>query len=247
MYYVNLNNATYGPYTEQQVRQMVVSGQVSGSTLVFEQGGKQQWLPASQFPSLFKNPSGAGLPTPTPVATSIPIAPGNVENTVWQGRPSAWTLLDRFARPAALAMAILVLAAVVWPHLPRDVTGLAAKVGTGIVLVLLLWFAWQWIQLKTVSWTLTTERLCWEKGVFSRRIQNLELYRIKDVSLRKPFLMRLLRRGYVDFVTSDQTEKRDHQSLGAIARPDDLHAILRKYVERQRQQKGVREVDFWHA
>jgi membrane protein YdbS with pleckstrin-like domain len=247
MYYVNLNSATYGPYTEQQMRQMVAAGQMSGNTLVFEQGGKQQWLPASQYPSLFINPSGTGFPPPNPGATSIPITPGNVETTVWQGRPSAWTLLDRFIRPASLGVTVLVLTAVVWPHLPHDVTVVAAEVGAGIVLILLLWLAWQWILLKTVSWTLTTERLCWERGVFSRTTQNLELYRIKDISLRKPFLMRLLRRGYLDIVTSDQTEKCDRQILGAIARPDDLHAILRKYVERQRQQKGVREVDFWHA
>jgi uncharacterized membrane protein YdbT with pleckstrin-like domain len=146
-----------------------------------------------------------------------------------------------------LVVAILVLALVAWPQLPRDMTRIVAKIGAGAGLVLLLWFTWQWIQIKTVSWTLTTERLFWQKGVFSRTVQNLELYRIKDVSLRKPFLMRLMRRGYVDFVTSDQTEKRDHQSLGAIVRPDDLYAMLRKYVERQRQMKGVREVDFWHA
>ena len=247
MYYVNLNSATYGPYTEQQVRQMVASGQVSGSTLVFEQGGRQQWLPASQFPNLFKKLPSAGTPSLNPVATSIPITPGNVERTVWQGRPSTWTLLDRIVEPFVLAVGTIVLLAVASPHLPQDIAKMATVVGCGVVLVVGLLFAWQWVQLKTTSWTLTTERLCWKKGVFSRTIQNLELYRIKDVSLRKPFLLRLVRRGYVDFVTSDQTEKRDHQHLGAIARPEDLHVMLRKYVERQRQLKGVREVDFWHA
>lgn len=247
MYYVHLNNATYGPYTEQQVRQMVASGQVSGSTLVFEQGGKQQWLPASQFPNLFKNPVSTGTPTPHPTASSIPIVPGDVERTVWQGRPSSWTLLGRVVGPCVLALAIIVLLALARPHLPEHAARVGAEVAGGIVLVVVLWCAWEWIQVKTTSWTLTTERLCWKSGIFSRTIQNLELYRIKDISLRKPFLMRLLRRGYVDFVTSDQTEKRDHQSMGAIVKPDDLHVILRKYVERQRQQKGVREVDFWHA
>ena len=67
------------------------------------------------------------------------------------------------------------------------------------------------------------------------------------MTLRKPLLMRLVGRGYVDFVTSDQSEKGEHESIGAIPKPDDLYALLRKYVERQRQQKGVREVDFWHA
>ena len=247
MFYVNLNNATYGPYTELQVRQMAASGQVHGGTLVYEQGGNQQWVPASQFPSLFKSPPGSGPPAPNPVVTSIPIAPGDVENTVWRGRPSTLTLLDRFFRPTVMAVIAMVAAGFGLSYLPEDRIGLGATVMAGIVLVFLLWFAWQWILLKTISWTLTTERLCLEKGVLSRTTQNLELYRIKDIRLRRPFLMRLFRRGYVDFVTSDQTEKRDNVKLGAISRPDDLYAMMRKYVERQRQLKGVREVDYWRA
>lgn len=247
MYYVHLNNATYGPYTEQQVRQMVSIGQVYGSTLVFEQGGQQQWVPASQFPNLFKNPVGIGMPAPNPVATSIPIVAGNVESVVWQGRPSVWTLMDRFFGHLFFFVVLTIVGAFLWEQVPAEFTAIAFDVIAGIVGLFILWLLWQWILIKTGSWTLTTERLCWEKGVFSKTTQNLELYRIKDVVLRKPFLMRMLKHGYVDFVTSDQSEKRDHLSLGAIPKPEDLHAMLRKYVERQRQQKGVREVDFWHA
>lgn len=247
MYYVHLQNATYGPYTLQQVRQMVAAGQVTSSTLIIEQGGKQQWLPALNFPTLFKKPTGGGAAVRNPVATSIPVTPGNVENTVWRGSPSIWTILDRLVGPAFLTITIILIVTACWSRIPPDFHHVAQKALAGIVFVFLLWFAAQWILLKTVSWTLSTERITWKRGVLSRTIHNLELYRIKDISLRKPLLMRLVGKGYVDFVTSDQSEKGEHESIGAIRKPDDFYALLRKYVERQRQQKGVREVDFWHA
>jgi len=247
MYYVNLNSSTYGPYSEQQVRQMVASGQVTASTLVFAQGGQPQWIPASKLPNLFKAPTLTGMPVPNPVAASLPITQGNMESTVWQGRPSAWTLLDRFLLPVSAGVVVAGFGVVAWLQLPRSLTRVAAEVAVLVALLFLLWLSWKWVQIMTVKWTLTTERLCWERGVFSRTIQNLELYRVKDIILRKPFLMRLLRRGYLDLITSDKTERREHQSLGAIANPGDLHIVLRKHVERQRQMKGVREVDYWHA
>ena len=247
MYYVHLQNATYGPYTLDQVRQMSAAGQVSSNTLVLEQGGKQQWLPALNFPEIFKKPSGKHAAARNPVATSIPVNPGSVENTIWHGSPSIWTILDRLLGPTFLTGAVLAAAAVLWPRIPQDGQHVAVTAVGGFLLLFMLWFACQWILLKTVSWTLSTERITWKQGLLSRKIHNLELYRIKDISLRKPLLMRLVGRGYVDFVTSDQSEKGEHESIGAIPKPDDLYALLRKYVERQRQQKGVREVDFWHA
>jgi len=146
-----------------------------------------------------------------------------------------------------LAGVLLLGAIVAFPYLPDGTENIAVFCMFGIVLFFSVWFVWQWILLKTISWTLTTERLCLEKGVLSRTTQNLELYRIKDVRLHRPFLMRLFRRGYVEYVTSDQSEKYENTPLGAISRPDDLYAMMRKYVERQRQLKGVREVDYWRA
>ena len=71
--------------------------------------------------------------------------------------------------------------------------------------------------METVSWTLTMERLWWKKGLFSRTVQGLELYRTKDIALHKPFLLRFVRRGYVDFRTSDPSGKQDRQSLGVYS------------------------------
>ena len=169
---------------------MVSAGQVTASTLVFEQGGKQQWLPASQYSHLFKSPTVAGGLVPNPVATYLPIAPGCVESTVWQCSSSTWTLLDRIVGPFALAVGVIVLLAVAPPHLPRHASKIATEVGCGAILIVVLSFARPWVHLKATSWTLTTERLCLKKGVCSRTIHNIERSRFKEVSLRKPLLLR---------------------------------------------------------
>ena len=45
---------------------------------------------------------------------------------------------------------------------------------------------WICIDLKSLKWILTTERLVVSFGVFSRRTDNLELYRVKDLILKQP-------------------------------------------------------------
>jgi hypothetical protein len=246
MYYVYLNNATYGPYTEQQVRQMVATGQVNASTLVFEPGGKQQWLPASHFPGFFRSTGFGATVMRNPVATSIPITPGNLESTVWQGRPSVWMLLERFAGPSVLVVFLLACVVLVREWIPNGLRTLVYCVAGGCITVFLLWFSWDLIVIKSTEWILTTERLCHHKGVFNRTVDNLELYRIKDITLTKPFLMRLVGCGYVGYATSDQSDK-PYIRVGPIRKPDDFYGIFRKYVERQRQQKGVKELDIWRS
>lgn len=226
---------------------MALTGQVTVNTLVLQPGKKQQWLPALNFSEIFKKPAGKTAFSRNPLATSVPVSVANIENIVWHGSPSIWTIFNKLCVFAIILVVLAVVTAYSWPAISNEKYHTALLIPSGLLLSSVLWFLYQWIQLKTIYWTLSTERLTWEKGVFSKTVQNLELYRIKDIGLRKPFVLRLLGRGYVDFVTSDQSEKKNHTSLGAISRPEDLYALLRKYVERQRKLKGVKELDYWRA
>ena len=243
MYYVCLNNAVYGPYTEDQVRQMVAGGQVTAHTQVFEQGGsKQQWLAASYFPGLFRRPGASGVVMPNPLA-SIKMTQGSMDVTVWQGRPSTWGLLQRFVRPALLLLLLGGVSIFLVPRIPPDGQVYVYGALGGLTLVLLLWFSLELLVLKTRSWVLTSQRLCWREGVLCRTLENLELYRIKDITLRKPLLMRLVGCGYIDYATADVSEQRRHVEVGPIHKPDDFYGLFRKYVERERAIHGVKGVE----
>ena len=49
----------------------------------------------------------------------------------------------------------------------------------------------KWIQLRSRHYELTTQRVRLRQGVFSKRTDELELYRVKDSTVMEPFWQRL--------------------------------------------------------
>lgn len=254
MYYLYLKGAAYGPYTEDQVRAMIATGAADAKTLVFKDGGVQQWLPASSFPVLMRPPAaGAAPPVANPTVTSIPLGHHTeVERTVWEGRPSAWTMFGALVRSLLLVLTVIVAYVLIARLLPATSRPAAALIAAGLSLVVCAPVIWTWLRVKTTVFTLTTERFTYAFGVLSRQTENLELYRVKDFTVRQPFWLRLLGLGYVDVTTSDVSDRKLLQrwpsksgqpGVGAIRKPQDVAAMFRKYAERHRQRRGVREID----
>lgn len=84
------------------------------------------------------------------------------------------------------------------------------------------------------------EQIEYVRGVFSINSDFVELYRVKDLMIQRPFLIRLLTAQNLSLITSDKT----HPVLLMFAIPNsNIHEVLRELVERNRQRKGVYEID----
>ena len=94
---------------------------------------------------------------------------------------------------------------------------------------------------KTKSYELTNERLKTTQGIFSKVTDTLELYRVKDIETRQPFLYRLVGIENVQLNTSDTSSP--VVLIDAIPCGVGLGDKVRNQVETIRQQKGVRELD----
>ncbi|HEB98930.1 MAG TPA: PH domain-containing protein [Thiotrichales bacterium] len=105
----------------------------------------------------------------------------------------------------------------------------------------LLWALWTWLATRCNTYELTSQRLRVRHGVFNRDTEEVELYRVKDISVREPLVYRLAGRGTIVLDTSDRTTP--VVALQAIPDPAALHDILRETVEQCRLAKGVREID----
>ena len=99
----------------------------------------------------------------------------------------------------------------------------------------------RYLQTKCKIYELTTERLKITEGVFSKVTDTLELYRVKDIETRQPFLYRMFRVENVQMNTSDTSSP--FIFLEAIPCSVGLADKIRNQVEIIRQQKGVREID----
>ena len=99
----------------------------------------------------------------------------------------------------------------------------------------------RYLQTKCKIYELTTERLKITEGVFSKVTDTLELYRVKDIETRQPFLYRMFRVENVQMNTSDTSSP--FIFMEAIPCSVGLADKIRNQVEIIRQQKGVREID----
>ena len=124
--------------------------------------------------------------------------------------------------------------------------GPAVPVYLGIIAI--VWFVcllpWLWKSLNTrfFNYAMTNERLKLTTGIFSRETDVLELYRVKDMAISQPFLLRIFGLSNVTLTTSDRTTP--VLKLEAIRDGDKVLDTIRAHVEALRERKRVREVYF---
>jgi uncharacterized membrane protein YdbT with pleckstrin-like domain len=99
----------------------------------------------------------------------------------------------------------------------------------------------RYLQTKNKIYELTTERLKITEGIFSKVTDTLELYRVKDLETRQPFLYRMFGVENVQMNTSDTSSP--FIFIEAIPSAVSLGDKIRNQVEAVRAQKGVREID----
>jgi uncharacterized membrane protein YdbT with pleckstrin-like domain len=99
----------------------------------------------------------------------------------------------------------------------------------------------RYLQTKNKIYDLTTERLKITQGIFSKASSTVELYRVKDIEVRQPFIYRLLGVENIHMTTSDVSSP--FLLLDAIPVAAGVADKLRNQVEAVRVQKRVREID----
>jgi uncharacterized membrane protein YdbT with pleckstrin-like domain len=66
--------------------------------------------------------------------------------------------------------------------------------------------AWKIISLKSVGYEVTPDRIEWSRGVFDRQVDNIDMFRVVDLKLRRSLLECLLGIGTVILITSDESD-----------------------------------------
>ncbi len=154
------------------------------------------------------------------------------ENNIWTGTPSHWL---NFGWYFILLLFIIVPFAIspwfeYWWYL------------FAIPALILPFAAARWFKTKFTKYSVSNQRIIISTGVFTRKTQELELYRVKDYSIVSPFSLRLVRRGILVMNTSDRSTP--VVTLQAIPEVEKLRDEIRRSVEILRDTKRVREVDY---
>ena len=146
------------------------------------------------------------------------------EVTVHQCTPSQIVNLKSFVFAGLLAAGIIVLAIV------TDTPVLYA------LLLLPIGFAfWKWLEVNSTKFTLTDQRLIVSNGIFTKRTNETELYRVRDTSIEEPFFYRMFGVGNVIIFSTDEAEGKLH--FNAYNKPHWIKDQIRNNAEICRQKK----------
>ena len=127
------------------------------------------------------------------------------EETIWEGHYSAKNFIGRLIFAGSLTLAWLYLAFRTWGT-NSDFSSIWA-IGLGIVVVL-YWLNLGYCYFRAYRghhYRLTTRRLFVTTGFFQRRVDQLELLRIKDVYIQQTMIGDWLGIGNVVLISSEQT------------------------------------------
>lgn len=155
----------------------------------------------------------------------------NEETSLWKGSSSQWLNLGSYA--AALVVAVGIVIGGITLAFPPVFAALAAP---------LLFAIWKFLVVRMRVYELSCERLRITSGVINQHIDEIELYRVKDTLVLRPWWMRLTGLASIALETSDRTLPK--LVIPAISDGMKMRETLRKQVEIQRDKKRVREMDF---
>ena len=87
------------------------------------------------------------------------------------------------------------------------------------------------------KYTLTNEKLLIRTGFLSIKEEEIQLYRITDITLLKSFWQRIFKMGSVHCCSSDRTTP--ELTIKNIKNPEKIKELLSSQIEKVRDEKGI--------
>ena len=114
---------------------------------------------------------------------------------------------------------------------------------TGLAIAILFYV---WVRNLGTSFELSQDRLVIRRGIFIKSIDEIELYRIKDIRLDFSLINQLAGIGTIGITSSDETTRGLTLPLRHVERAQQRREELRRLVDAARQRRRVHEIDMVH-
>ena len=136
---------------------------------------------------------------------------------------------------ALVPIGILLTAPGEWGRWPLLISALA-----------LLIILWKWFENLAARFDICTDRLIVRRGIFVKSLDEIELYRVKDIRLDFSLINQMAGIGTITVTSSDETTRRAPLSLRYVEQAAARRERLRELVDTARQKRRVREIDMAH-
>jgi uncharacterized membrane protein YdbT with pleckstrin-like domain len=101
----------------------------------------------------------------------------------------------------------------------------------------------KWFENIAATYTLCEDRLLVRRGIFMKSIDEVELYRVKDVRLDFSLINQWAGIGNLTLASSDETTRGGALTIRHVERAQQRREELRRLVDTARQKRRVREID----
>lgn len=152
-----------------------------------------------------------------------------IEKTIWHGNPSQLENAIAFAICGVVSIACIIT---------------AINITTALLLppaILFIYCLFRWRNIRCTKYIISNQRLRFVAGVFSRRTDEIELYRIKDTSLLEPMHLRIFSLATIWIASSDRSEPFAFIRAIPLSEAVRLREIIRIHVEYLRGTRRVYE------
>lgn len=176
--------------------------------------------------------------------------PGTV---LYSGAPSLWGLADMLAIAVVFVLIGGFLLFFPLGQLIRDnvagvnetaagvVDRVKGLIGIAIIFFVLLRTAFKVLVLKRIRYEVTPERIEFSRGIFNRKIDNIDMFRVVDIKLHRSLADCLTGVGGVTVVTRDESDPTfEFEKIGD---PKNLYDIIKKASLQADRRQGVIHVD----
>jgi len=133
---------------------------------------------------------------------------------LYSGQPTLWVMAGAFVKGGALLIVSLLL--IFW-HIERTAfLNLSPQhavvfgkyrliLGLLLMLAVILFLFYKALQVRMTHYEVSTERIEFGIGIFDRRIDNLDMFRVIDIKLRRNFFDCIVGTGTVLLTTTDKS------------------------------------------
>jgi membrane protein YdbS with pleckstrin-like domain len=231
---INKEGNQLGPYSLEQARALVLEGKIDADDWAWPDGATE-WVQLKDVPGFAATKTVTQPVQPPAAASAAAVSPAE-EEELWRGHPSQVLNLHVY-----LFWGIVLAVTLTLSLLFADNGYWALGIFGVVALVAVAQSAWAYFHLRMIEYVITSQRVRVISGLFSKEVQEIELFRVKDTAARQAFFQRLFGLGTITVLSGDEGHPR--LVLDGVPRALEMRERLRQEVLTLRQRFGVRELD----
>jgi len=156
------------------------------------------------------------------------------ENLVLKDHPHWITVVKNVVAPAVLVIVVLVADFTVLNPDNLYVPKLRTILTLGVVALAIGWLIVVWLRWRSITYTLTDQRISIQTGVFSRQEKIIPIDRVQDCTTRQSIFGRMIGYGRVEV---DAAGAQGAEVLDHLPKPGDFRDQV--FVQSERRRGGV--------